>query len=205
MLETEALERLKHAWVDSGGIKASQFLPGLAQSDLESMLSFGGVDIKLNPELETLWRWCEGVMPGPNDSFSLGGGILLLPLSAATSMYRTSTRIPEYLSKAWQPEIPEQTGWFPVARTRKVTISCDCTGTTEVRMFASNEEDRSKFERIATHSLGAVIELWIEAFERGCWLFDNTTQTWSHHPAEWHELTEHQRFFVFPGLVSDRP
>jgi hypothetical protein len=137
--------------------------PGLEDKEIDRRTETIGV--RLPREAKVWYGWQDGTEPTGFQEL-LGVGIEVLSLNDAITRYREAREFEQdhLRAEVWRAE------WFPIAAGTSL-IACDCSVAPDhpspVRAlnFSLDEE----FAAPIVPSIGAMVELWIQAWDVGWW------------------------------------
>jgi hypothetical protein len=186
ILDRVVLDRLGDAMIAAGDPIVRRFEPGIPAEYLAQRVVNGK---PLPIEVQQLWGWHDGATPKADreNTASFGGFASFCWLNSAVGHY-------EALSKHWGSER------FPIAIKYASAILCDISGESTAPCPVSVFDLRNEymFEPVTDAVLPSVrslVELWIEALERGFWKYDRRGDPVPGEP--WHDLP--REFFPFVG------
>jgi len=162
-LDSNLLAELEAALRASNAPILENFWPGIPENETIEAVVNGR---PLPDELQRLWRWHDGTYPrnfNREDAAAFGGMMAFMPLRETERFYkRAPSSNPDF---------------FPVFSRTGAVIYADCGVALDdpcpiVMEPAGLAPDGTARDAAVVSSLGCLIELWIEALDRGFWKFD---------------------------------
>ncbi len=183
MLTEQLLDRLSATWRAHAAPIEDALAPGRT---VESFTSDDGtLHVEIPDELRTWWAWHDGAPKERRPISSWMMGPNLTPMSSTWSREWWQTMMAEAAMMATQGDLADpdfwwQEGWVPLlSNSVGGTLVADCrlgpAGLTPIRLVDWHHEERLP---PATHSLGQLVEWWIEAIELGIWTWDKDRGKW---------------------------
>jgi hypothetical protein len=175
LLTEGLLEQLAARWRTHGLLIVESLRPGLSDAEMDELTEPLG--IVLPREARTWWRWHDGASTEGGGSCNLGPLRLYSPLSDAVrntvAIRETMRGVDGELDPAWRYS------WLTMNSGGHTTV-IDCgVGFEEAvpARYYRFEEPETGAEGVP--SMGALVLLYIDAFDRGLWSFDRVRGTWS--------------------------
>jgi cell wall assembly regulator SMI1 len=185
LLTDDLLDQLAARWRDQHAPITALLRPGLTDEEIDATTAPAG--IRLPEEARRWWRWHDGALP---DALSRGGAahigpnIEFLSLTQAVAERAETLELFRQLREAGDTRYWSES-WLPIAPTRDPLV-VDCgvgmNDPVPVRAFLLEDSDGG---RGATESIGALVRLWIDAFDRGAWVYREAEGNWLY---DWEKL-----------------
>ena len=176
MLSVKLLEEFESRLRQQGVPAADAAQPGLSAAEISESVSPLG--LSLPHEAMLWWEWHDGV-PADADAWQIAPGRRALPLSEAVNECRrirvmtATVAARDHLDpeRLWSPT------WFPLIAYDGL-YAVDASGPKDapcpVRIHWFDEPNSPN----DLTSIGELVSLWIEAFDRGVWTFDPNKNQW---------------------------
>lgn len=175
LLTEGLLERLATRWRAHGLPIVESLRPGLSDAEMDQLTEPLG--ITLPREARTWWRWHDGASSDTGGSANLGPLRIYSPLSDVvrnTLAIRASMRGADgELDPAWRHS------WLTLNSGGDTTVIDCAVGFEEAvpARYYRFEEPETGAKGVA--SMGTLVLLYIDAFDRGAWSFDRVRGVWS--------------------------
>jgi hypothetical protein len=175
ILSDELLEELASRWRGQGMPIASALRPGLSDDEMDELTR--PIGITLPCEARTWWRWHDGAF-GPDEergNTDLGPGRGFLPLADAVRSTVTLRDIMRDVDGELDPDWRHS--WLRLTGGETTVIDCGVAFDEPVpaRHYRFEEPETGE---IGVPSIGTLVRLYIDAFDRGQWAYDRTSGTW---------------------------
>lgn len=201
LLTADMLDQLASLLLASGAVRESEKVAGISPSGQVAQLEAAGIDCDFTEELTVWWEWMDGLREDYVSPFRTSYGGLFIPLPFHAASYHFQHPIGSELLIGTSSTIDQHEdggGWFPIGGRPDGLLRCECgnQSTSRVRLTVLTESGVAGIRPAEAPSLGSVVKLWIEAFERGTWRYDKRAKGWET-VDNWPELPTEHRPFVF--------
>jgi cell wall assembly regulator SMI1 len=177
LLTEDLLEQLQARWRQQGMPIAESLRPGLSDAEMDELTQPLGV--RLPREARTWWRWHDGADAG---SANLGPGRVFAPLADAVrntlSVREIMRGVDGELDPMWRPS------WLTMNSGGDTTV-IDCGGSfgepVPARYYRFEEPETGA---TGVPSIGTLVTLYINAFDRGAWAYDAGRRVWCGDPSK---------------------
>lgn len=195
LLGEPILQSFEATLLSTGAPISEMFLPGIDRKKQRKQTK--ALDLKLPIEAKVWWEWHDGAKTTRQVPFGayFGPRFYALSVKEATHRYREELKSAKQIAGR-ESGFLWQRNWFPVASARGAVV-CDCSvdadGPTPIR--AIDHHGRSNLDVPILPSMGALVELWIEAIEREFWKYDSAAGRWFY-GASWPGLPDELSWLV---------
>jgi cell wall assembly regulator SMI1 len=187
------LDRLAEFWRDQGAPIAGRLRPGLTDAQLDLVQS--RFDVELPVEARTWWGWHDGAEPGPDPVQSYMTPHLIF-LSAESSLAFASRFRAEFPDPpAHEDLLPWRRWWVPIAKAGSgaiVSLDCEDARAEQTPVVVRDWHSDEEVPEPTVPSVSALVGLWLAAFERDMWRFDDRAGRWAYDwdrvPQDWRLL-----------------
>lgn len=176
ILSEALLEQLASRWRSQGMPIANSLRPGISDSEMDELTQ--PIGITLPEEARTWWGWHDGALPpGPDHgNTDLGPGVPFSPLADAVrntiSVREIMTGVDGELDTHWQHS------WLTMNWGGDTTV-IDCGVAFDEPVPARHYRfEEPETGAIGVSSIGTLVTLYIDAFDRGAWAYDRGRGVW---------------------------
>ncbi len=172
---TDRLDRLKGFWRDAGAPLSNALAPGLDDATITSLT--GELGLTLPGEARRWFRWHNGAVPGTRRiDRELTPTFEILSRSESVQQCTAARR-----DSGDDPYVPWQDSWLPFGLSLSGALICfDCSEPSRdqspivVRDWHVNID----VPYAAAESLAETVDIWIDMFEVGAFVFDRAGGFW---------------------------
>ena len=180
ILTEDLLEQLAARWRAQRLPIIESLRPGLSDAQMDELTE--PIGLILPREARTWWGWHDGASTDGQGSSNLGPGRLFSPLSdavRATAETRDMMRAPDgELDPTWRY------AWLRMASGGERTVIECSVGFEEPVPARYYRPEEPETGAKGVPSIGALVLLYIDAFDRGAWTYDPDRRVWCGDPAK---------------------
>jgi hypothetical protein len=171
------LEELRSRWQQQGLHVVDVLRSGLSDDEMDDLT--GPLGFRLPREARVWWGWHDGAEPDDQGRIAmLGPGRQFLALAASiehSRMYRDTL----WEARERESRLNWQLTWLPISANVAPTVM-DCGGSFDAparcRSYVVEQPDVGM---VGVGSLGALVAMYIAAYDSGAWRFDRTLEKWT--------------------------